>query len=102
MAHKQILILETDVATWQFIRRTLREAGYRTLEAATVAEAHTAVASSSTALALAIINVSISRGFDLATELACGGAGVKILYISSELHCVVLDSIARLTPDAVI
>jgi DNA-binding response OmpR family regulator len=97
-----ILILESDVAAWRFIRLTLREAGFETVEGATVVEARGVIARTPRSVRLAIINVSIPGGFDLASELAASTQHVKILYTSSVLHCVILDSVARLTPDAVI
>src|SRR4051794_18158598 len=78
----RILILESDVATWQFIRRTLSQAGYAAVEAATISEARLLIADSGPAFALAIVNIGISGGFDLATDLAAAGEGAKILYTS--------------------
>jgi len=97
----RILILESDVASWQFIRRTLSQAGYEAVAAATVAEGRSLIAESGAAFSLAIVNIGISGGFDLATDLAAAGAGAKILYTAIVASSVVLDSIARLTPDAV-
>jgi DNA-binding response OmpR family regulator len=99
----RILILDSDVASWQFIRRTLSQAGYEAVAAATIAEARTLtlIADRGAAFSLAIVNVEISGGFDLATDLAAAGAGAKILYTALVANTVVLDSIARLTPDAV-
>jgi DNA-binding response OmpR family regulator len=97
----RILILESDVASWQFIRRTLCQAGYEAVAAATVPEARALIAASGAAFSVAIINTGISGGFDLATDLAVAGEGAKILYTSQVSNCVLLDSIARLTPDAI-
>jgi len=98
----RILILESDVATWQFIRRTLVQAGYEAVAAATIAEARRLIAASGAAFSVAIVNIGISGGFDLATDLAAAGEGAKILYTSLVSRCVLLDSIARLTPDAIL
>jgi DNA-binding response OmpR family regulator len=97
----RILILESDVASWQFIRRTLCQAGYEAVAAATIAEARRLIADSGAAFSVAIVNIGISGGFDLATDLATAGEGAKILYTSQVSRCVLLDSIASLTPDAI-
>jgi CheY-like chemotaxis protein len=99
-----ILVVDDQAQIRSLIRQTLEPHGAVVLEAATGPEALAIRTRHEGALALAIIDFLMPglSGLDLAAQLGRDVPGLKILYMSSAIESIAMESLVRQSPERVL
>jgi two-component system cell cycle sensor histidine kinase/response regulator CckA len=104
MGGSSILVVEDEEQVRRFISTTLTRAGYRVVEAANAVEAISLLLSSPEEIPLAVVDIVMpgTGGLDFANQAAMDRPDTDILYISGFTDSVVVDSINRRRPEAML
>jgi two-component system, cell cycle sensor histidine kinase and response regulator CckA len=99
-----LLVVEDDSSVRRFIVRSLKDNGFRVIEAAGAAESLEILRSEADAIDLVITDVVMPRmgGLDLAAELDRQYPGLKILYVSGYTASIAIAGIAQRSPHLVL
>lgn len=104
LSGKTILVVDDQAQVRSLIRQTLEPRGAFILEAANGREALAIRKRHQGALALAIVDFLMPglNGLDLAAQLARDVPGLKILYMSSAIESIAMESLLRQAPEVVL
>src|SRR4051794_18249011 len=99
-----ILIVDDDKSVRRFMRRTLIDAGYVTVEAHSADQAGVVMHGYPGGLQLVILDLVMpgGGGLDFANQLESERPGTKVLYVSGYGESVAAASITGLEPKAVL
>jgi DNA-binding NtrC family response regulator len=99
-----LLVVDDDVGVRRFIVRSLKDNGFRVIEAAEAAEGLEILRTEAGAIDLVITDVVMPRmgGLDLAAELDRCYPDLKILYISGYTDSIAIAGIAQRAPHLVL
>jgi two-component system, cell cycle sensor histidine kinase and response regulator CckA len=96
-----ILIVEGQTPLRRFVARTLRDAGFVTLEAADAIQGRNLLQTYGDSVVLAIIDIVMqgTSGLDLAVEMEHAHAGIKVLFTSGHISSLIMEGLARRFPE---
>jgi CheY-like chemotaxis protein len=99
-----ILVVDDQAQIRSLIRRTLEAHGAQILEAGNSSEALATFAQNHSRIALAIVDFLMPgvTGLDLAAQLGRDAPGLKILYMSSAIESIAMESLAQRSPELVL
>jgi two-component system cell cycle sensor histidine kinase/response regulator CckA len=103
-AQPTILVVEDQFPVRRFIRRALRRRGFQVREAASAEEGLSIFQAYQGSIDLAILDIVMTgmSGLDLAAELIRERPLFKILYISGYADSVAMETLGRMSPEAVL
>jgi len=101
---QMILVVDDQAQVRSLIRQTLESRGAVILEAASSSEALAVVRGLPGAFALAIVDFLMPglSGLDLAAQLGRDVPGLQILYMSSAIESIAMESLLRRSPERVL
>ena len=104
LSGQTILVVDDQAQIRSLIRQTLEAQGAVILEAANAYEALAIRRRHNGAFALAIVDFLMPglSGLDLAAQLDRDVPGLKILYMSSAVESIAMESLVRKSPDKVL
>jgi DNA-binding response OmpR family regulator len=99
-----ILVVDSDESTRKLISTTLADANFRVLEARGGMEGVATMLRYDGEIALAVVEIRMPgiNGLDLANQIGIERPETEILYVSSVTNSVVVESITRVNPDAIL
>src|SRR5690242_2148653 len=101
---RAILVVEDHRSVRRFMTRVLRQAGFKTLEAANAAEGLALLREHGGSIALTIIDMVMPdmSGLDLAVEIEREGTGTAILFTSGHVTSIAMEGMAQKSPERVL
>ena len=101
---RTILVVEDHNAVRRFVTKTLQQAGYVTLEAASATQGLDLLRRHADSIALAIVDMVMPdmSGLDLAVEMERVRAGVSILFTSGHVSSIAIQGMAQKSPERVL
>jgi CheY-like chemotaxis protein len=104
LSGKTVLVVDDQAQIRKLVRRTLEPLGIVILEAANGSEALAARSQHQGELSLVILDFIMPglTGLDLAAQLNREAPSLKILYMSSAIESIVMESLLRQNPDLVL